>query len=80
MNLALVTVPISIKEIYISVLKNRMSLIVVKCISIDGKAMPPLVIILSVLIKETWFYKNISGYKVIIMSLIRYINEGICIV
>jgi hypothetical protein len=62
------------------VLKNRISLIVVKCIFINGKAIPPLIIILSVLIKEIWFYKNISGYKVITISLTKYINKGICIV
>jgi hypothetical protein len=47
-----VIIPISIKEIYVSVLENRISLIVVKCISANKKAMPPLVIILGVLIKE----------------------------
>jgi hypothetical protein len=65
---------------YVGVLENRMSLIVVECIFVDGKAMPPLVIILGVLIKETWFYENISGYEVVTMSPTRYINEGICMV
>jgi hypothetical protein len=51
-----VVVPISIKEMYVGMPENRMSLIIVECISVDGKAMPPLVIILGVLIMETWFY------------------------
>jgi hypothetical protein len=28
----------------------------------------------------SWFYENITGYKIIIVSPIEYINEGICIV
>jgi hypothetical protein len=53
-----VVVPISIKEIYVGVLENRMSLIVVEYIFADKKAMPPLVIILGVLIKEEGFFKS----------------------
>jgi hypothetical protein len=75
-----VIVPISIKEIYVSMLENCILLIVVECIFANRKAMPPLVIILGVLIKETWFYENISGYEVVTMSPTRYINEGICMV
>jgi hypothetical protein len=48
-----VVVPIGIKEIYMGMPKNRISLTIVECISIDRKAMPPLVIILGVLIIET---------------------------
>jgi hypothetical protein len=28
----------------------------------------------------SWFYENITGYKVIIVSPIGYINKGICMV
>jgi hypothetical protein len=48
-----VVVPINIKEIYVGVPKNRISLTIVEYISINGKAMPPLVIIPGILIIET---------------------------
>jgi hypothetical protein len=57
-----------------------MSLIIIKYISADSKAIPPVVIISKVIIMISWFYKNITGHKVIIVSLIGYINEGIYIV
>jgi hypothetical protein len=43
-------VPIGIKEMYTRILKNRMSFTVIKCISIDGKAIPLVVIVLKVII------------------------------
>ena len=50
-----VVVPIGIKEIYVKILKNCLFVIIVKCISIDGKSILLLVIILSVIIIEKWF-------------------------
>jgi hypothetical protein len=38
-------IPIRIKKMYIKVLKNRLSVTVVKSISADGKAIPLLVIV-----------------------------------
>jgi hypothetical protein len=75
-----VVVPIGIKEMYVGVPENRMSLTIVECISANEKAMPPLVIIPSVLIMETWFHENMSGHEVITVSPTRYTNEGICMV
>jgi plasmid replication initiation protein len=45
-----VVVPIRIKEMYTEILKNRISLTIIKCISVDSKAIPPIVIVLSVMI------------------------------
>jgi hypothetical protein len=45
-----VVVLIRIKEIYIGILENRMSLIIIKCISADSKAIPPVVIIPGIMI------------------------------
>jgi hypothetical protein len=59
-------------------LENRISIIVVKCISIDSKSILSLIIVLSVYIIKTWFYK-IIGYKLVIISLSSYINKGICL-
>jgi hypothetical protein len=54
-------------------------MIVVKCIFADKKTILLLVIIPSVMIKETWFYKKITGHKLVIVSLSSYTNKGICI-
>ena len=43
-------VPIGIKEMYIGIPKNHMSLTIIKCISADGKAIPPVVIVPSIMI------------------------------
>ena len=75
-----VVVLIRIKEIYIGILENRMSLIIIKYISIDSKVIPLVVIIPRIIIIVSWFYKNITSYKVIIVSPIEYINKGIYIV
>jgi hypothetical protein len=75
-----VVVPIGIKEIYMGIPENRMSLIIIESISIDGKAILLVVIVPGVIIIVSWFYENITGYKVIIVSPIGYINKGIYIV
>jgi hypothetical protein len=45
----------------------------IESISADGKSISPLIIISGILIIETWFYKNITEYKFISVSLIDYI-------
>jgi hypothetical protein len=75
-----VIVLIGIKEIYTGIPENRISLIIIESISIDGKAIPPVVIIPGVIIMVSWFHENITSYEVIIVSPTRYINEGIYIV
>ena len=72
-----VVIPIRIKEIYTGIPENRISLIIIKCISADDKAIPPVVIIPGTMIMVSWFHKNITGYKVITVSPSRYINKGI---
>jgi hypothetical protein len=75
-----VVILIGIKEIYIGIPENRISLIIIESISIDSKAILLVVIISGVIIIVSWFYKNITRYKVIIVSPTRYINKGIYIV
>ena len=75
-----VAVLIRIKEIYIGIPENHISLIIIECISADSKAIPPVVIIPGIIIIVSWFYENITGYKVIIVSSTGYINKGIYIV
>jgi hypothetical protein len=75
-----VVVPIGIKEIYTGIPENRISLTIIEYISVDGKAIPPVVIVPGIIIMVSWFYENITGYKVIIVSPTGYMNKGICIV
>ena len=49
-----VVVLIRIKEMYVGVPENRLSLTIVESISADGKAIPPLVIVPSVTITTVW--------------------------
>jgi hypothetical protein len=72
-----VVVPIGIKEMYIGIPENHMSLTIIECISTDGKAIPPIVIVPSVMIMVSWFHENITRHEVIIVSLSRYTNERI---
>jgi hypothetical protein len=75
-----VIVPIGIKEIYTGIPENRMSLMIIESISVDSKAIPPVVIVPRVIIIVSWFHENMTSYKVITVSPTRYTNEGICIV
>jgi hypothetical protein len=70
---------VSIIEIYIGIPKNRISITVIKCICTNRTAIPPVIIALGTMIIGGWFYKKITGYKVIIISDISYINKGIYI-
>jgi hypothetical protein len=75
-----VVVLIGIKEIYVGVPQNRLSVIVVECISVDGKAILLLIIIPGVLIMESWFYKKMTRHELVTVSSSGYTNEGICLI
>jgi hypothetical protein len=75
-----VVVPIGIREIYTGIPENCISLIIIESISIDGKSIPPVVIVPRIVIIVSWFYENMTGYKLFIVSPTGYTNEGICIV
>jgi hypothetical protein len=75
-----IVVLIRIKEIYIGILENRMSLIIIKYISANSKVIPPVVIIPGIIIMVSWFHENITGHEIIIVSPIEYMNKGIYIV
>jgi hypothetical protein len=74
-----VVVPVRIKEMYVGVPKNRLSLTVIESISVDGKSILPVVIVPGGMIIESWFYENIMGHEVITISLSGYTNKAICI-
>src|SRR5271163_2108139 len=75
-----VVVPIGIKEMYTGIPENRMSLTIIECISADGKAIPPVVIVPGVMIMVSWFHENMTGHEVIAVSPSGYTNKGICMV
>jgi hypothetical protein len=68
---------VSITEMYIGILKNYISLIIIKCICANGIVIPLVIIILGTIIIGDWFYKKITGHKVITISLTGYTNKGI---
>jgi hypothetical protein len=70
---------IRIKEIYIGIPENYISLIVIENISINKKSILLVVIIPDVLIIGSWFSKNMTSYKIIIILLNKYTNKRICI-
>jgi hypothetical protein len=69
---------VGIIEIYVGILKNRISIIVIKCICANRTAIPPVIIAPGTIIIGGWFHKKIIGHKVITVSDTGYINEGIC--
>ena len=75
-----VVVPIRIKEMYVRILKNRISLTVIKSICTNRTTILPVVIILGVMIIGSWFYENMTGHEVITVSLSGYTNKGIYMV
>jgi hypothetical protein len=63
---------------YVGVPENRLSLTIIKSISANGKAIPPVVIVPRLMIMVAWFHENMTGHKVITVSPTGYTNEGIC--
>jgi len=74
-----VVVPIGIKEMYTRIPENCISLTVIECISADGKAIPPVIIVPGAMIMVSWFHENMTGHEVITVSP-GYTNKGICMV
>jgi hypothetical protein len=73
-----VIILIGIKEMYIKVLKNRLFVTVVKSISANSKAIPPLVIVPGRNIIMSWFSEQITEAEVVSVSPSGYTNKGIC--
>jgi hypothetical protein len=62
---------------YVRVLENQLSVTVIKSISADGKAIPPLVIVPGRNIIMSWFSKQMTKAEVVLVSLFSYTNKGI---
>jgi hypothetical protein len=72
-----VVVLIRIKEIYVRIPQNYLSITIIKYISIDRKSIPLLVIIPGIMIIEIWFYEKMIGHELVIVSQSGYTNKGI---
>jgi hypothetical protein len=70
---------VGITEIYIGIPKNRILVIVIKCICVNRTAILLVIIVLGTIIIGGWFYEKITGHKVITVSLTGYTNKGIYI-
>jgi hypothetical protein len=75
-----VIVPVRIKEIYIRIPENRMSLTIIKSISVNKKAIFSIVIVFGKNIIVNWFAENITGYERITVSDFGYTNKEICMI
>jgi hypothetical protein len=75
-----IIVLIGVKEMYVGIPKNRISLTIIECISANGKAIPPVIIVPGVMIIGSWFHKSMVGHEVITISPTGYTNEGIYMV
>jgi hypothetical protein len=64
---------------YVRVPENRLSLMVIKSIFVNGKSIPPLVIVPGKNIIVSWFYKNITSEKIVTVSSLGYTNKEICL-
>jgi hypothetical protein len=75
-----VVVPIGIKEMYVGIPENRISLTIIESISADRKVIPPVVICPSKQIMASWFSNNMTGHELIIVSETGYTNKSICLI
>jgi hypothetical protein len=75
-----VIVLVRIKEMYVGIPENRMSLTVIESISADRKAISLVVIVPGKNIIVNWFAENMTGHERITVSDSGYTNEGICII
>ena len=72
-----VVVLIRIKEIYVRVPENQLSVKVIKGISADGTAIPPLVTVPERNIMVSWFSEKMTGAEIVSVSLSGYTNKEI---
>jgi len=73
-----VVVPVEVKEIYVGIPENRLSVTVIKTIRTDRTTPTPLVVILPASrIIEYWFYHNITGVELLQLSESSYTNNDI---
>jgi hypothetical protein len=75
-----IIVLIRIKEIYIRIPENRLSVTIIKYISIDRNIIPLVIIIPGIRIIISWFNNNITRHEFLTVSESGYINKGIYIV
>jgi hypothetical protein len=55
-------------------------MIIIESISVDGRAILPVIIIPGVMIIASWFSDNMTRHELLMVSESGYINKGICMV
>jgi hypothetical protein len=69
-----------IKEIYTSILENRLSIIIIESILVDRRVILLVIIIPGVMIIIFWFFDNMIRHELLIVSESGYTNKGIYMV
>ncbi|RFU28314.1 hypothetical protein B7463_g8025, partial [Scytalidium lignicola] len=76
-----VIVPVEIKELYEGTFQNRKSVTVIECVSADGKAsIPPVILVEGVWIMENWAQDNLPGNARIIPTEKGYTNNQVGVI
>ena len=63
------------KELYTLSPKNYTSITILKAVSIVGKVIPPILIILGKIHTDSWYHSNLKGIKVGLLSNSRFLNS-----
>ena len=72
-----IVVPLDIKEMYVGIPENRLSLTIIESICANGTAIPPCVIVPGHSIMEHWFHQNMTGHELVTVSPTGYTNSEI---
>jgi hypothetical protein len=75
-----VIILIRIKEIYIGILENRLSIIVIESNFTDRASIPLMIIVPGRMIIASWSNRNIIRNKLVIFSDSGYTNKSICLI
>ena len=65
-----ILVPTDIKEIYIGIPENRISLTIVKCICANGTVLHPVCIIPGKHKMASWFHEKMTGHEMIAVLIL----------
>ena len=67
--------PRTVKELYTLSSKNHTSITILKAVSIVGKVIPPILIILGKIHMDSWYYSNLKGIELVLLSNSRFLNS-----
>ena len=67
--------PRAVKELYTLSLKNCTSITILEAVSIVGKVILPVLIILGKIHMDSWYYSNLKGIELVLLSNTRFLNS-----